>query len=269
VAASIAATARTPSQVIGRWLTDLRVRGAISRGSQGSLTWRRPSILGSILVLFDIDGTLLLGAPLAHTEALSRAAAELFDVEVSVDDIRAIRPGGRTDQEIARLILRRHGVGDDRITDGLARWRARAVALYPEIRGHHAPQLPAPGASEALIRTAATGAQLALLTGNLEPIAHAKVGAAGLDGWFAPGTGAFGSDHEVRDALVPIAVARSGGADPVVVVGDTPRDIACARAGGARCIGVTTGIHDRGALGAADAVVRNLIKAAEILETWQ
>jgi phosphoglycolate phosphatase len=73
----------------------------------------------------------------------------------------------------------------------------------------------------------------------------------------------------VRDALVPIAVARSGGANPVVVVGDTPRDIACARAGGARCIGVTTGIHDRGALAAADAVVRNLIKAAEILETWQ
>lgn len=228
------------------------------------MTWRSPSILGSILVLFDIDGTLLLGAPLAHTEALSRAAAELFDV-----DVTAIRPGGRTDQEIARLILRRHGVADDRITDGLERWKALAVALYPGIRPRHAPQQSAPGAPEALGRTAAAGAQLALLSGNLEPIAHAKVAEAGLGGWFASGTGAFGSDHEVRDALVPIAVARSGGASRVVVVGDTPRDVACARAGGARCIGVTTGIHDEAALADADAVVRNLIKAAEILETWQ
>ena len=109
---------------------------------------------------------------------------------------------------------------------------------------------------------AADGASLALLTGNLEPIAHAKIGAAGLGGWFARGVGAFGSDHELRDALVPIAVARSGGVAPVVVVGDTPRDVACARAGGARCVGVTTGFHDAAALAGADVVVGGLEEAA-------
>ncbi len=114
VAASIAATARTPSHVIGRWLTDLRVRGAISRGSPRSLTRRAPPILHSMLILFDIDGTLLLGTPIAHTEALARAAADVFAVEATAADVVAISPGGRTDQEIARLILRRHGVDDAR-----------------------------------------------------------------------------------------------------------------------------------------------------------
>ncbi len=254
--------------MIGRWLTDLRVRGAISRGSAGSLSRRTFRILQIILILFDIDGTLLLGAPLAHTEALSRAAAEVFEVPVTAADVVAIHPGGRTDQEIARLILRRHDVDDARITAGLDTWKAHTVEVYSQVRADHPPQTRAPGAPEALARAAATGARLALLTGNLEPLAHAKVGDAGLGGWFAPGTGAFGSDHESRDALVPIAVGRAGGAGSVVVVGDTPRDIACARAGGARVIGVTTGVHDASALADADEVVGNLEDAARVLEEW-
>ena len=180
VAASIAATARTPSHVIGRWLTDLRVRGAISRGSAGSLSRRTFRILQIILILFDIDGTLLLGAPLAHTEALSRAAADVFEVPVTAADVVAIHPGGRTDQEIARLILRRHDVDDARITAGLDAWKAHTVEVYsagprrsPSAdEGPRSPRGPRPAA--------ATGARLALLTGNLEPLAHAKVGDAGL-----------------------------------------------------------------------------------------
>lgn len=221
-----------------------------------------------MLILFDIDGTLLLGTPIAHTEALARAAADVFAVDATADDVVAISPGGRTDQEIARLILRRHGVDDAQITRGMAEWKRRAVALYPELHPRHAPQAPAPGAAEALARAEAAGAALSLLTGNLEPIAHAKLGAVGLGDWFPRGVGAFGSDHEVRDALVPIAVARAGGLGPVVVVGDTPRDVACARAGGALCIGVTTGIHDANALAGADAVVPGLEEAGEVLERW-
>jgi phosphoglycolate phosphatase-like HAD superfamily hydrolase len=221
-----------------------------------------------MLILFDIDGTLLLGTPIAHTEALARAAAEVFAVDATAADVVAISPGGRTDQEIARLILRRHGVDDDAITLGMDEWKRRAVALYPEIHPKHAPQSPAPGAPEALSRVAAAGASLSLLTGNLEAIAHAKLGAVGLGEWFPPGVGAFGSDHEVRDALVPIAVARARGLGPVVGVGDTPRDVACARAGGAACIGVTTGIHDATALAGADVVVPNLTGAGAVLDDW-
>lgn len=221
-----------------------------------------------MLILFDIDGTLLLGTPEAHTEALARAAAEVFAVPATAHDVVAISPGGRTDQEIARLVLRRHGVDDDAISARLPQWAARAAAVYPEVAPAHAPQASAPGAAEALGRTAGLGAALSLLTGNLESIAHAKLDAAGLGAWFPPGVGAFGSDHEVRDALVPIAVERAGGRGPAVVVGDTPRDVACARAGGALCIGVTTGIHHAATLHDADAVVPSLLDAVDVLETW-
>lgn len=221
-----------------------------------------------MLILFDIDGTLLLGTPVAHTEALARAAADVFAVDATAADVVAISPGGRTDQEIARLILRRHGLDDAAISLGMGEWKRRAVSVYAEIHAGHAPQETAPGAAGALARVAADGASLSLLTGNLEDIAHAKLGAVGLGEWFPRGVGAFGSDHEVRDALVPIAVERAGGLGPVVVVGDTPRDIACARAGGALCIGVTTGIHDAGALTGADAVVPSLEDAVGVLGEW-
>ncbi|MGE3139003.1 MAG: HAD family hydrolase, partial [Thermoleophilia bacterium] len=206
-----------------------------------------------MLVLFDIDGTLLLGTPRAHTEALAAAIGDVWGVSADVQDVVAVRPAGRTDREIARLVLRGRGVGDEDVTAGMEEWIARAAALYPEIDGRHPDPPVAPGAAEALARVAAAPVRTALLTGNIEPIAHAKMARAGLGGWFTPGRGAFGSDHEVREELVPIAVAREGAPVEAVVVGDTPRDIACARAGGARVVAVTTGSYGPDELAAADA----------------
>lgn len=219
------------------------------------------------LVLLDIDGTLLLGAPRAHTTALADAMTEVWGVAVADEDIRAIGPAGRTDQEIARAVLRGKGVDDAAISAGLPAWMLRAVDLFPTLDAALPPPAVAPGAREALDRMASTGARLALLTGNLEPIGHAKLARAGLGGLVAPDEGAFGSDHEDRLALVPIARRRAGLPDdaPAVVIGDTPRDVACARAGGARVIAVTTGPAGAEALGAADAVVDDLLGAAEAL----
>lgn len=221
-----------------------------------------------MLALFDIDGTLLLGTPRAHTEALARAMEDVWGVRASADDVVAIRPSGRTDQEIARLVLRGRGVPDDAVAEGLGAWMGRAAEIYPDIDAAHPGPRVAPGAAEALGRVAGGRVAIALLTGNLEPIARAKMARAGLGGWFARGRGAFGSDHERRDALVPIALAREAAPVPAVVVGDTPRDIACARAAGARCVAVTTGAHPAADLGAADAVVDGLRAAAEVLEAW-
>ncbi len=221
-----------------------------------------------VLVLFDIDGTLLLGTPRAHTEALAAAMGDVWGVSADVQDVVAVRPAGRTDREIARLVLRGRGVSDEDIDAGLDEWIARSAALYPEIDARHPDPPVAPGAAEALARVAATPVRTALLTGNIEPIAHAKMARAGLGRWFTPGRGAFGSDHEVREELVPIAVAREGAPVPAVVVGDTPRDIACARAGGARVVAVTTGSYGPDELAAADAVVPGLVAAAEVLEGW-
>jgi len=221
-----------------------------------------------VLVLFDIDGTLLLGVPLAHTQALAAAAADVFGVAAVAADVTAIAPAGRTDQEIARLVLRRHGLPDDRITRGLPAWMERVAEIYPSLDAVFPPQVTAPGAHEALGRLGAARATIALLTGNIEALAHAKMARAGLDPHFRRGQGAFGSDDESRDALVPIAAARAGRPASVVVVGDTPRDIACARAGGARCVAVTTGAHGAAALAGADAVAARLDEAAAILEGW-
>jgi phosphoglycolate phosphatase-like HAD superfamily hydrolase len=223
-----------------------------------------------VLVLLDIDGTLLHGSPRAHTAALVAAMRDVHDVPAQAADVAAIRPGGRTDQEIARLVLRRHGVAEDAIAAAMPEWMARAAARYPEEEDRHPGPVVAPDAPAALGRMRRAGGALALLTGNLEPIARAKMARAGLGEWFAEGEGAFGSDEERRDALVPIALTRAaaGGEPPagVVVVGDTPRDIACARAGGARCVAVATGPHAARELAAADAVAGDLTAAAAAVE---
>jgi phosphoglycolate phosphatase len=223
-----------------------------------------------VLVLLDIDGTLLQGSPQAHTAALVGAMRDVHGVPAEDADVAAIRPGGRTDQEIARLVLRRHGVDDAAITAAMPEWMARAAARYPAEEERHPGSAVAPAAPAALGRMRRAGGALALLTGNLEPIARAKIAQAGLASWFPEGEGAFGSDHERRDALVPIALARAAasGEPPagVVVVGDTPLDIACARAGGARCVAVATGPHPAAELAAADAVAGDLTAAAAAFE---
>ena len=92
---------------------------------------------------------------------------------------------------------------------------------------------------------AAAGAIQSVLTGNLRATAELKLQAAGLLEQLLLSIGAFGSDHRDRDELVPIAVAKAttrfGAIRDVVVVGDTPRDIACGKAGGARTVAVATG----------------------------
>ena len=94
-----------------------------------------------------------------------------------------------------------------------------------------------------------------MLTGNLEPVARLKLACAGLDQYVAFELGAYGSDHRDRDCLVPIVRERlqqqfgaEVAAADIVVVGDTPRDIACARAGGARVLAVATGNFSRAEL---------------------
>jgi len=221
-----------------------------------------------VLILLDIDGTLLHGSPIAHTHAMAKAMADVYGVPVTYQDIVDIGPSGRTDREIARVVLREKGVADAEITAGTAEWIERAVSVYREIEGDHPVGVVAPRAEAALEGLVSAGATLALLTGNLEPIGHAKMVLAGLGDFFRQGEGAFGSDHEQRGALVPIAVGRSAVKGPAVVVGDTPADIACARAGGARCVAVTSGPYGPAELAGADAVGADIAEAAEILREW-
>jgi phosphoglycolate phosphatase-like HAD superfamily hydrolase len=103
------------------------------------------------------------------------------------------------------------------------------------------------------------GVTLGLVTGNFEPIARLKLTRGGLGRWFRSAPGAFGSDSEDRAALPGIARRRAGHASRAesIVIGDTPRDIACARADGLRCVAVTTGQYGPAELAGADAVARD------------
>ena len=145
-----------------------------------------------------------------------------------------VEAAGRTDAAIARDLLRGAGVDDAAIDARADEVFAGAVAAYAELCPDDLSAYVAPGVPEALAALATDAAvyRQALVTGNLEPIARRKLAAAGIGDRFAPGQGGFGSDAEDRAELPAIARARAGGwaRERTVVIGDTPRDIACARA---------------------------------------
>ncbi|MFT4035203.1 MAG: haloacid dehalogenase-like hydrolase [Patulibacter sp.] len=211
-------------------------------------------------MLLDIDGTLVWRAAHAHAQAVVEAISEVY----GPIELRQVDAAGRTDRFIARQMLRAAGHSDAQIDAGMERLLAFAAVRYEELCPSTLAHTVLDGIPSLLTELAATpGVQLGLVTGNVEAIAHRKLAAAGIDGALRPFVGAYGSDAEERDALVPIAQRRAAalhgcaGSWPsqrTVIVGDTPHDISCARAAGARSIAVTTGAFGAQALTAADAI---------------
>jgi phosphoglycolate phosphatase len=114
-----------------------------------------------------------------------------------------------------------------------------------------------------------------LLTGNIVQNARAKVAAFGLDQWLDLRVGGYGSDEEDRKLLVPVVLGRLATELGVVlgpadawVIGDTPRDLECARAAGVRCLLVATGRYTAGELKdlGADAVFDDCSDVAAVVE---
>ena len=213
-----------------------------------------------MLLLFDIDGTLLVRATDDHRDAVYAALRRVWHVA----DPAAARfdPRGRTDPEIARGILLQSGVAAERIDARMVDFKRAAAEEYARLCRSDLSSFVAPGVVSVLEELAARpGVVLSLVTGNLEPIARLKLARAGIGRFFARGHGGFGSDAEDRTELPAIARARAGpsGAayprDETIVIGDTPLDVACARADGVRCFAVTTGSYGADELRGADAVV--------------
>jgi phosphoglycolate phosphatase-like HAD superfamily hydrolase len=147
-----------------------------------------------------------------------------------------------------------------------------AVAAYDTLCPPDLSDRLAPGVGELLATLAARPGEfrLALLTGNLEPIARRKLASAGIGHYFEPGQGGFGSDHPSRAQLPGIARARAGDwpRERTVVIGDTPRDIACARADDVRVAAVATGLFGVEQLADADAVVDDARALLPVLEDF-
>jgi phosphoglycolate phosphatase len=227
-------------------------------------------VAAPLLLLFDIDGTLLQRASAEHARALREAAAEVHGL-AGLDRV-VVRPAGRTDLSIARELLLAAGVSEAQVDARSDALQAATVAAYERLCPPDLTAKLAPGMPELLAELAGRpqAFRLSLLTGNLEAVARRKLAAAGVADHFAPGQGAFGSDSESRDELPAIARARAGGwpRARTVVIGDTPRDIACARADGLRVAAVATGPYPVEALADADAVVDGARALRPVLEDW-
>jgi phosphoglycolate phosphatase-like HAD superfamily hydrolase len=213
-----------------------------------------------LLLLWDIDGTLLQRASEAHARALLRALGEVHGSELGLERAK-VEAAGRTDGAIARDLLLACGVGAadiDREVEEVAR---RCAAAYEDLCPADLSKFVAPGIPSLLASLADDPRyRLSLVTGNFEPVARLKLARAGIGSYFEPGQGGFGTDAEAREELPPLARERAGngaGAWPrerTVVIGDTPRDIACARADGLRVVAVTTGPFAAADLAEADHV---------------
>jgi phosphoglycolate phosphatase len=224
----------------------------------------------TLLLLFDIDGTLLQGGAVAHWRALREAAAQVHGLE-ELDD-GTVEVAGRTDEAIVRDRLVAAGIDGPQAD---ARWpevKEAAVAAYARLCPPDMSDRVAPGIAELLPALAARPREfrLSLVTGNLEPVARLKLERAAIGHWFEPGQGGFGSDHRSRAELPAIARRRAGDwpRERTVVIGDTPRDIACARADRVRVVAVATGMFTVDALADADAVVDDARALLPVLEDF-
>jgi phosphoglycolate phosphatase len=209
------------------------------------------------LILFDIDGTLLLSGR-AGLRAMTRAFAATFGV---ADGFKNASFGGRTDSFLLSQALQAAGLPDT--TENHARFRDAYLPLLAEEIQHagtgHKGLMP--GARELLEALLDHDhLHLALLTGNYRDAAEIKLTYFEL--WDHFEWGAFSDDAADRNALVPIARRRAETYDVppeaierVIVIGDTPHDIACAHVAGATCIAVATGGHTVEELRAAGADV--------------
>jgi phosphoglycolate phosphatase len=188
---------------------------------------------------------------------------------VDVDGLR-VDAAGRTDRAIARSLLEACGVEPSAVDGRAEEVLAATVAAYEELCPPDLSRHVAPGIGEALAALAGRPAEFrfSLVTGNYEAVARRKLAAAGIGEYFPAGQGAFGSDAEERDALPPVARARAGDwpRERTVVIGDTPRDIACARADGLRVVGIATGPYPAEELDGADAVVGGAGELVAVLE---
>ena len=195
--------------------------------------------------LFDIDGTLLNSRDGVHYNAFHSALREVFATEERIDNVAV---HGNTDVGILRAVTERAGIGEEefrrKLPSAIAHLEQHAnadrSAMRPEI---------CLGIADLLQALKRRGALLGVVSGNFEPIGWAKLEAAGLRGYFS--FGAFcqqdcASRAEIFRAGAAQARALLEGPDrDICVVGDTPADIAAARAASLPVIAVATGIYNQ------------------------
>lgn len=210
---------------------------------------RRP-----VLILWDIDHTLVTVGEVSR-EIYERAFKRIVGRPLR----QLADTSGRTEQAIIVDILKLHGIVDpeSKIDDFYAALADAAAELGERMLavGHRLP-----GAETALAALAEEGVVQTVVTGNIKPIAVTKLEVFRLSGYVDLGVGGYGSDGDTRSRLILQAWRRAQSKyglvfepDRVVVIGDTPLDVAAAREVGVRAVGVATGYSGMDDLMAAQA----------------
>jgi len=224
------------------------------------------------LILWDVDGTLVSCGP-AGREALENGAR----LAAGLTALPHLPMGGKTDPQIISEMLLGAGVAraelETLVPVALAETK-RALGGWTARMAREGKVLP--GIWRLLEELGGReGVRQTLLTGNVAVNAAAKVGAFGLEGYLDLPVGAYGDDSPERELLVPIALARvrelrgeTYQPEQVWVIGDTSRDLACARAAGVRCLLAGTGREGFDAVRGldADAVREDLADTEAVLE---
>ena len=227
------------------------------------------------VVLFDIDGTLLRGSRRReYREMIGRMLVEIFGTEGRLQEVDF---SGRTDLSIYREALECAGIPASLIRSRLPLLEAGSVEIVRRMSASAEVFHLCTGVRELLEALTQTDRFVpSLLTGNLERLALIKLQSAGIGHYF-PIRGAYGSDAEDRNLLPAIAARRVceqlGEEIPphrMLIVGDTPRDIACARHFGARVLAVASGFHTTDQLQEhqPDALLPDLGRTDEVLHLF-
>lgn len=220
-------------------------------------------------VLWDIDSTLLT-AGRAGVDAFLDAVADVAGTRPSGAGLDL---GGRIDPDIAVMMLDTVGAPPALAGAVLDRLAVLSAARQEQF----AAQTSALTGIEKMVhRLADLGVRQTVVTGNIEAVGRIKLLAAGLAPPIDPDLGGFGEDGTTRAEVAGVALAKltadgwDSSLDTCWIVGDTPRDAACARAIGVRCALVATGRHDAASLSAlgADVVLEDFGRAAPLLGRW-
>jgi phosphoglycolate phosphatase-like HAD superfamily hydrolase len=222
------------------------------------------------LIIFDIDGTLLLSGPVAR-ELFLRAFEEVFELTA---DPRDLSFAGRCDRGVVSLLLQRANASQ-KLPASFSRFARRYASLmrevYPTAKGPHL----LPGVKELLFALREDPSVLLLIgSGNLPETARVKLARFGLDSFFEHGV--YGDHHEERTALFAAALtlARetmgwSGARERAWVVGDTVSDVEAAQKVGVKSLAVATGPTAAGDLRRArpDALFADLSSLEDVIGT--
>jgi phosphoglycolate phosphatase len=190
--------------------------------------------------LFDIDGTLLHARGGVHMDAFSSSVLDVTGHRISLDRVVV---HGNTDTGILRSAFHAAGIPDEEWEPQQEDILKRMCATVFERRSRMSVDV-FPGVVETLAYLGGKGRSLGVATGNLEQIGWLKIELAGLREWFS--FGSFSDRYALRSEMirhgVDLARQVAGEKAAVCVVGDTPSDIAAAKANSLPTIAVATGV---------------------------